>query len=275
MVAKKTFTVFVFLLGPLCLIEVGWSQTAALSVVNSSSDTLLHIRDDGKVGIGTTNPQKLLHIKGSGGINEVLIEEVFAGAAAQLFLKNPTRQWQIFADSSPDQFGIFDNNQNAARLVIDGNGNVGIGTTSPTNILTVKQNSNTDPIADAWTTYSSKRWKTNIKPIEGALDKVKGLRGVSYDWKADGKHDIGLIAEEVGEVIPEVVAYEDNGTDAKSVSYARLVAVLIEAVKAQQKQIDKQQKTMDGLSERITVLEKQSQKMASEQLSKIAATAER
>ena len=60
---------------------------------------------------------------------------------------------------------------------------------------------------------------------------------MSYDWKADGKHDIGLIAEEVGEVIPEVVAYEENGIDAKSVDYARLVAVLIEAVKAQQKLI--------------------------------------
>ena len=55
-----------------------------------------------------------------------------------------------------------------------------------------------------------------------------------FRWKADGKHDIGLIAEEVGEVIPEVVAYEENGKDAKSVDYARLVAVLIEAVKEQQ-----------------------------------------
>jgi len=57
------------------------------------------------------------------------------------------------------------------------------------------------------------------------------LRGVTYDWKESGKHDIGLIAEEVGEVIPEIVAYEKNGVDAKSVDYSRLVAVLIEAVK--------------------------------------------
>ncbi|MDH4035226.1 MAG: tail fiber domain-containing protein, partial [candidate division Zixibacteria bacterium] len=64
-----------------------------------------------------------------------------------------------------------------------------------------------------------------------ALVTVGKLRGVEYDWKADGKHDIGLIAEEVGEVIPEVVAYEENGSDARSVDYARLVALLIEAVK--------------------------------------------
>ena len=55
---------------------------------------------------------------------------------------------------------------------------------------------------------------------------------------ANGKHDIGLIAEEVGEVIPEVVVYEGNGQDAQSVDYARLVAVLIEAMKEQQEELE-------------------------------------
>jgi hypothetical protein len=124
------------------------------------------------------------------------------------------------------------------RIRVDAEGNVGIRTGGQTpNILTVLQNSATDPIADAWTTYSSRRWKTNIQTIDNALETVQKLRGVTYDWKATGKHDIGLIAEEVGEVIPEIVAYEENGVDAKSVDYARLVAVLIEAVKAQQGQI--------------------------------------
>jgi len=132
-------------------------------------------------------------------------------------------------------------------VVIDSDGKIGIGTANPSNILTIQQNSDTDPIADAWTTYSSKRWKTNIKPIQGALDKVNRLRGVSYDWTADGKHDIGLIAEDVGEIIPEVVAYEENGKDAKSIDYARLVAVLTEAIKEQQKQIEKQQAAIDAL----------------------------
>ena len=126
--------------------------------------------------------------------------------------------------------------------------NLGIGTTAPGNILTIQQNSATDPIADGWPVYSSRRWKTNIKPIEGALDKVKNFRGVYFDWKANGKHDIGIIAEEVGEVIPEVVAYEDDGKDAKSFDYARLVSVLVEAIKEQQKQIEE-------LKLRITKLE--------------------
>jgi hypothetical protein len=97
--------------------------------------------------------------------------------------------------------------------------------------------SDTDPVADAWTTYSSRRWKRDIEPIEGSLDKVMNLRGVSFKWKDGGKEDIGLIAEEVAEVIPEVVAFEENGEDAQSVDYSRLVALLIEATKEQQKQI--------------------------------------
>ena len=137
-----------------------------------------------------------------------------------------------------------------ALFTVRYNGSVGINVpqTAVTNILTVQQNSPTDPIADAWTVYSSRRWKTNIQTIEGALDIVKQLRGVSFNWKANGQHDIGLVAEEVGQVVPEVVAYEENGIDAKSVDYNRLVAILIQAVKEQQAQIDKQQAMINALT---------------------------
>jgi hypothetical protein len=126
-------------------------------------------------------------------------------------------------------------------------GNVGINTTTINNILTVKQSSATDPIADAWTVYSSLRWKTNIQTIESALDMVQQLRGVRFNWIANGQRDIGLIAEEVGLVVPEVVVYEENGIDAKSVDYNRLVAILIEAIKEQQTQIDSQQAEISAL----------------------------
>jgi hypothetical protein len=123
-------------------------------------------------------------------------------------------------------------------LLLASNGMVSIGTGNHTNILTIRQYATADPIADAWTTYSSRRWKTNIQPLQGALDKVLRLQGVSYDEIEGGKHNIGLIAEDVGAVVPEVVAYEENGVDAKSVDYARLTALLIEAVKEQQQTIE-------------------------------------
>jgi hypothetical protein len=117
--------------------------------------------------------------------------------------------------------------------------NVGIGTTKPSNILTIGRGLG-HPVSDSWETYSSRRWKTNIHPLQNALTKVEQLRGVSYDLKASGRHEIGVIAEEVGAVVPEVVSFEENGKDARGVDYSRLTALLIEAVKAQQKQITAQ-----------------------------------
>jgi hypothetical protein len=125
-------------------------------------------------------------------------------------------------------------------LVLGGTGDwgvkVGIGTTTPSNILTIGLGLG-HPVSDSWETYSSRRWKTNIQTLHGALGKVEQLRGVSYDLKANGKHEVGVIAEEVGAVVPEVVTWEKNGKDAQSVDYGRLTALLIEAVKQQQREI--------------------------------------
>jgi len=118
---------------------------------------------------------------------------------------------------------------------------VGIGTTEPTNLLTLGRGFGPS-IADGWATYSSRRWKTNIQTLHGALEKVERLRGVSYDLKANGQHEVGVIAEEVGAVVPELVTYEANGKDARGVDYSRLTALLIEATKEQQALIRRQQK---------------------------------
>jgi trimeric autotransporter adhesin len=129
-------------------------------------------------------------------------------------------------------------------LVLGGTGKyavkIGIGTTTPSNILTIAQGAG-HPVSDGWETFSSRRWKTNIQTLQGALGKVEQLRGVSYDLKANGKHEVGVIAEEVGAVVPEVVTWEGNGKDARSVDYTRLTALLIEATKEQQREIQAQQ----------------------------------
>ena len=103
------------------------------------------------------------------------------------------------------------------------------------------------------TSVSDSRLKDNIIPISGALDKIKSLRGVSYTWnsgKKKGKQDIGLIAQEVEQVIPEIVKDKKlplmDGTDPnetyKTIDYEKIIAVLVEAVKDQQKQIDNLEK---------------------------------
>jgi hypothetical protein len=124
----------------------------------------------------------------------------------------------------------------AGTTCASSNTNVGIDVGSPSNILTVLQGGG-PAISDGWDTYSSRRWKTNIQTLQGALAKVERLRGVSYNLKDSGKHEVGVIAEEVGEVVPEVVSYEENGKDARGVDYGRLTALLIEATKEQQQEI--------------------------------------
>jgi hypothetical protein len=126
------------------------------------------------------------------------------------------------------------------RFVVKEDGKVGIDVI-PTQILTVQKGGG-HAIADGWDTYSSRRWKTNIHPLTDALSKVEQLRGVSYDLKGSGKHEIGVIAEEVGQVVPEIVSFEAHGKDAQGVDYSRLTALLIEATKEQQALIRDQQK---------------------------------
>lgn len=87
---------------------------------------------------------------------------------------------------------------------------------------------------DVIAAYSSdKRLKDNIKPIENALDKVNNLGGYEFDWNKEQDtyrgHDIGVVAQEVEDMFPELVVTRANGF--KAVRYEKLVAVLIQATK--------------------------------------------
>jgi hypothetical protein len=69
--------------------------------------------------------------------------------------------------------------------------------------------------------------KTNIQTVDNALEIVDNLRGVSFEWKENGKKSYGVIAQELEKVLPELV----KGGDPKTVSYSGIIGVLIEAVK--------------------------------------------
>jgi hypothetical protein len=83
---------------------------------------------------------------------------------------------------------------------------------------------------------SDERFKENITPIANALDKVKTLTGVEFDWKMETKdyhgyvgHDVGVIAQQVKAVLPEAVRTNANGYLA--VRYEKMIALLVEANK--------------------------------------------
>ncbi len=91
--------------------------------------------------------------------------------------------------------------------------------------------------------------KTNIKPLENSLSKVLQLRGVEYDRVDYGIHQIGMIAQEVEQVIPDLVHENTAGT--KVLEYTHLTAVLVEAIKEQQKQIEDLKGTVQELSTKL------------------------
>jgi len=79
------------------------------------------------------------------------------------------------------------------------------------------------------TAFSDERLKDNIETLEDGLDKVEQLRGVTYT--RDGRENIGVIAQEIEKILPEIVKTADDEMGTKSVDYSRITAVLIEAVK--------------------------------------------
>jgi len=91
--------------------------------------------------------------------------------------------------------------------------------------------------------YSDRRLKRNIETIDNAIDKVNNLRGVTYEKSL--KPSLGVIAQEVEEVLPELVKTDSDGM--KSVAYGNMVGLLIEAIKEQQKQIEELKNKCKGL----------------------------
>ena len=92
---------------------------------------------------------------------------------------------------------------------------------------------------------SDQRLKDNITPIADALYKLNQIGGYEFDWNDNSEHsghDVGVIAQEIEKVLPEVVVMRDNGY--KAVRYEKIVALLIEAVKEQQSQIEELKKRL-------------------------------
>ena len=128
-------------------------------------------------------------------------------------------------------------------------GSVGIGTIAPGAKLEVAG----DVMATTFLYSSDERLKKNIIKIESPLEKIMKLDGVSFTWKENGEESIGIIAQNLEEVFPELVkTNEESGM--KSVEYGNLVAPIIEAIKEQQKMIEEQKELINNQQEQIDVL---------------------
>ena len=221
--------------------------------------TKMTITQTGNVGIGTTSPDGPLHVmKGSAGT-------VAGNGNAAAVLENNDECWLHILSPQGTQRGIlfgypgnsldgsirysppgaekgyhFRCGNNNIRLVLDSLGNLTAdGCIVGSNIACP----------------SDGRLKRDITPLPDALARVEALRGVQYYWKRDTVTDrdypegeqIGLIAQEVRNVVPQAVVEQPNGYLA--VDYARLVPLLIEGMKQQQQQIDTLMRRVEQLTQ--------------------------
>jgi hypothetical protein len=108
---------------------------------------------------------------------------------------------------------------------------------SGTDALTISKSNSAATFAGTITENSSLRYKENVETIKYGLDKVIQMRGVTYNKKDNGVKEVGVIAEEIYEVLPEVVLKNEAG-EIDSVSYGRITGVLIEAIKDLKKEIE-------------------------------------
>jgi hypothetical protein len=167
----------------------------------------------GSVGIGITNPSSKLHV-----IGDVLIGSATSTGTA----------------SQPLQV-------TGGAYV---SGNLGIGITNPTSRLHVVGDVLITGITTSTDFNSSSdiRLKENVKPIDNSLSKLSDLTGVSFVWKKTGSPSIGVIAQDVEKVFPELV----GGFESKTVNYNGLIGVLIEAVKELSNEVNELKKKINN-----------------------------
>lgn len=253
-------------------------RTSASGVENEA----LRITTERKVGIGTSSPTRRLSVVGTFQVSDDEGEFyglTFEGGEGN----NPTMQMGDWHNASgtvtwnsagryfriDGQYGgggapiLFTQNDGATEVMrVNSDNRVGIGTTAPSQKLDIDGNARIRSIGSSassgalhytsdgtlTTNTSDIHFKEKITRIKSPLKKIQRLRGVKYSWKEDKKagRQIGLIAQEVEKILPELV-FENPVDGYKGVHYDKLVAVLIEAMKEQQDQIENLKKQISQL----------------------------
>ena len=211
--------------------EVEVIDTGSNGIIKFTTEGSERARIDssGRMGIGVTNPVAKLEVNVGSAVTALDIQ----GSAGQLFsVTNNLTSGSIF--SVNDVSGI-------PSIDVDADGTiqlapfsttemVGVGTTNPTTKLHVIG----EVTATDFNATSDARLKTNVQVIDDPLAKVLQINGVSFNWVENNKPSMGVIADNIEEVLPELV----SDTDPKTVNYNGLIGLLIEVVKDQQTQIN-------------------------------------
>ncbi len=215
----------------------------------------------GNVGIATNNPLQTLHVQGNllvsagSSTGQHITQKAYElnsgtlsweGSAGQLFsITNNLTSGSIFSVNDVSGIPSIDVDANGTIELGPYGGNIGLGTTNPTSKLHVIGDTVISGIITCRDLNSTSdiNLKENIQSIENPIDIVNDLRGVRFEWKENHNPSFGVIAQELEQVLPELV----NGDNPKTVNYNGLIGVLIEAVKEQQKQINELKTVINNL----------------------------
>jgi hypothetical protein len=211
-----------------------WADDTEEDFVSTGPGQFL-VRAGGGMGINTNQPAASLHVAGAG---ELLLE----GTTPTIRLFRPG----VDPDDSSNWLAIAANGTlltrvaGSTRMTVTNSGNVGIGVTAPTFQLELSSDSAFKPGTNTWTTSSDERLKTDIEALDGALDKLLALRGVSFRWRdpdAQGGlegRQMGLIAQQVDAVFPQWVGVDAAGYKTLSVGgFEGLVAEALRELRAE------------------------------------------
>jgi len=240
--------------------RVAYDHSSDAMLFTTNTTERMRITSSGNVGIGTSSPSYLLQVQDT--VNQTPLLYIKNGGTDGCFnaltLESSTtadknigiqfvNQGAVKGGISYGQsntINVYNGTTNTNGININSSGNVGIGITSPGVALDVS--GAIRATGDITAFYTSDRTlKTNIENISNPINKVKELNGVSYNWTEaaqkkynhlNDQKEVGVIAQDVEKVLPEMVAQREDGT--KAVRYERMCALLIECVKDLQNQID-------------------------------------
>ena len=229
-----------------------------MSTLNALCDDSLFIDGNGNVGIGESDPYAQLVVREDFAGSQFITDFVGASSDGAYIgiTESGSKRWVIGLDDGSNFLRIReDSNTGSVAITIDDSGNVCLGyvNVNPSYKLNVNGTTRSYGFFDA----SDKRWKEDIETIDDSLTKISKLRGVTYKWKDKEKGKklkVGLIAQEVEEVYPEVVSTDSDGY--KSIEYSKLIAPLIEAVKELKAKNDNLRDQNDSMKEALAKLEK-------------------
>tara|TARA_B100000579_G_scaffold433831_1_gene453378 strand:- start:4634 stop:11035 length:6402 start_codon:yes stop_codon:yes gene_type:complete len=248
----------------------------AFNTYNGSNNTeKMVIQGNGNVGIGVASPVDKLHVIGNiRATGDIIAQNYIVSSSVTHMTQSFSSGSTIFGDTLTDThkftgsldivmsgsdaltiegntgplFSVSDDASGSLFTVTDTAGvpafdidnqyNITMGNPAEPLLITKDSSGNTIISGSStstakfgqFTEASSIAFKTNVETLQNPLDKISQLRGVTYNLKSNNEPSIGMIAEEVNEVFPELVDRDDSGNP-QAMSYTRMTAVLLEAVK--------------------------------------------